>query len=103
MPITPRKWVPIKPITPLFERAIDPYNSHHSKILEKYRKSPENLLKLSLISEKSRKVDFNEGQGAPTMTVYNTHHLKNHEKARQKLPITPIIPKVAGCYNPPSL
>ena len=30
--ITPRKWVPITPITPLFERAIDLYNTQSRKI-----------------------------------------------------------------------
>ena len=37
------------------------------------------------------------------MTAYNTHHSKNHEKARKKLPLTPIIPKVAECYSHPAL
>ena len=45
------------------------------------------------ILEKSEKVDFNEGEGC-TIYPYNTHNSKNHEKARQKQPITPIIPKV---------
>ena len=38
--ITPRRWVPITPITPLFERAKELFNTHHSK---KKRKSLENL------------------------------------------------------------
>ena len=41
--ISPHKWVPITPITPLFERAIYLYNSHHSEILKKKRKSLENF------------------------------------------------------------
>ena len=37
------------------------------------------------------------------MTAYNTHHAKNHENARQKQPITPIIRKIVGCYSHPLL
>ena len=32
VPITPRKWVLITPITPLFQRAVDLYNTHYPKI-----------------------------------------------------------------------
>ena len=73
VPMTPQKWVPITPITPLFERAIDLYNTHHSKILEEYLKSHENCRKIARKSRiflkieqnlgKNGKVDFNEGEG----------------------------------------
>ena len=71
--VTPQKWVRITLITLLFERAIDLYNIHHSKILEKYRKSQENFgkiakksrkfkKKLSEILEKKRKSRFKGGE-----------------------------------------
>ena len=47
--LTPRKWVAKTPITLLFERATELYNTHYSKILGK---SLENLGKFSKIGEK---------------------------------------------------
>ena len=37
--ITPHKWVPITSITPLFERAVDLYNTRHSKNAPKLPKT----------------------------------------------------------------
>ena len=104
-------------------KILEKYRKSHEnfgKIAKKARK----FIKIEQNLGKTGKVDFNEGKGAPftpitpmiphdtpitpmisgtLMTTYNTHHSKNHEKARQKLPITPIIRKVVGCYSHPSL
>ena len=50
--ITPHKWPSITPNTPLFGRAMDLYNAHHSRIFgKKKRKSLENLGKFLKIGE----------------------------------------------------
>ena len=51
------------------------------------------------------------GRGAPFTPIVtiiplfvranDTHHSKNHEKARQKKPTTAITQKGVGCYSPP--
>ena len=87
--ITPRKWVPLtrdgrgpaenfkmKPITPLFEHAIDLYNTYHSKILktksEKVSKIKEKLG--NFLGKIDKKSILTRWKSAPT-TAYNTHHL----------------------------
>ena len=75
MTITPRKWVPIAPITPLFERAIDFYNTHHSKNVAKKQNSLEIFWKLGCV-----------------IYPYNTHHTLI--LARLRPPITPITRKI---------
>ena len=61
--ITPHRWVPITPITSLFERAVDLYKTHHFwENFAKTRKSLENFGKFLKIGENFwEKVDFNEG------------------------------------------
>ena len=59
MPGTPQRWVPITAIIPLFERALDLYKTHHSKIFEKMLKSLEDFGNFLNIGETSEKVDFN--------------------------------------------
>ena len=88
--------MPITPITPLFERVKDLYNTHHPKILGK-----------------NEKVDFNKKGRVRHLPItplfwrandtYNTNHSKNHEKASEKQPLTPIIQKIVVCYSHPCI
>ena len=83
--------------------------------MEKRQKSLENFWKLGKNFEKSEKVDFNEGKGASftpinpiTLLLERANDRVKHpslekSQARQKLSITPIILKVAGCYSHPPL
>ena len=43
--------------------------------------------------------DYNISQ----MAFFSTHHLKNHEKARQKHPLPPTISKIFESYSRPSV
>ena len=130
VPITLHEWVPITPITRLFERAIDLYNTHPLKIFEKKGKKSRKYLEISENLGNSEKVwkifgnfwkfrkkflkiakksIWRRGERC-TIYPYNTHYSLIRACqwppitpiSRKSAPKTPIIKKIVGCYNHPS-
>ena len=80
MTITPHKWPSITPITPLFRRAIDLYNTQLPKIFRIFSRSKK--IQLSIKGEGSAKDLYNTQ--LPKIFPKFLEKLKNLEKKQKK-------------------